>query len=213
MKKVISNLIITTVIGLIAVTTARGQFSTITLDEAGKGFYNGALVSSASLPDPFNGNISHFAYILPFAYLWSVPAADIQVFEPGPTPQQPSDLLRFTRDPNGPNTLLFFYSDASAADPPDDPADVLTMPAPVFPYLSGTEIGLFGNPYSEAGPNGFVYMANPGMPGEDGTGVPLQYTFISDAGVVPEPNAGLLAGLGGGCLLLASRSLRTLRRK
>jgi hypothetical protein len=210
MKKVVRNLIIATVTGMIAVTTARGQFSTITLDESGKGFYNGALVPSASVPDPFNGNISHFAYLLPFPYTWSVPAADIELFEPGAT--QSSDLLRFTRDPNGPHTLLFFYSDASAADPPSDPADVLVLPTAVFPYLSGTETGLFGNPYSEAGPNGFVYMANPGLPGEDGTGVPLQYTFVSDAGVIPEPNVSVLAGLGG-FLLWALRSRRTLSRK
>jgi hypothetical protein len=210
MNKVVRNLIIVTVTGMIAATTARGQFNTITVDESGNGFYNGTLLQSGFFADPINGGANGFAYILPFIYTWSVPSADIQLFEPGAT--APSDLLRFTRDPNGPHTLLFFYSDASVpGDPPSDPADVLALPNPVFSYLNGAEIGLFGNPYSEAGPNGFVYTALPGQPGEDGSGVALQYTFISDAGVIPEPNTSLLAGLGGGCLLLALRSRRTLR--
>jgi hypothetical protein len=190
----------------IAVTTGRGQFSTISVDEFGNGFYNGTTVAAGFQPDPFNGGIPALAYTLPFIYTWSVPAADIQLFEPGTT--QTSDLLRFTRDPSGPNTLLFFYSDASVSDPPDAPADVLTMPNPVFPYTSGAEIGLYGNPYSEAGPNGFVYTALPGMPGEDGTGVAIQYTFISDVSV-PEPGSFLL--LSGGLGLLCGSNL--LRRK
>jgi hypothetical protein len=213
MKKVVRNLIIATVTGMIAVTTARGQFNTITVDESGKGFYNGVLLPSGFFADPFNGNTNGFAYVLPFNYTYAgAPAADIQVFEPGAT--LPSDLLRFTRNPSGPGSLLFFYSDASPTDPPNDPADVLALPVnSAFFYTSGPEIGLFGNSYSEAGPNGFLYKAFPGMPGEDGTGVALDYTFISDAVVVPEPNASLLASLGGGCLFLALRSLRTLRRK
>ena len=212
MKKVIRNISIATVTGMIAVTTARGQLNTnsIIVDEFGTGFYNGTLLPSAVLPDPANGGAPGFAYTLPFTYTWPALAADIQLFEPGTT--QLSDLLRFTRNPNGPGTLLFFYSDASSADPPDSPADQFPFPTQSFLYTSGVEIGLFGNSYSEAGPNGFVYTALPGQPGEDGTGVALQYTFVSD-GVVPEPNASVLASLGGGCLLLGLRSLRTLRRK
>jgi len=214
MKKVVRNLIIATVTGMIAVTTARGQLNTNTVDESGNGFYNGVLLPSGFFADPFNGNTPGFAYVLPFNYTYAgSPAADIQVFEPGAT--LPSDLLRFTRNPSGPGSLLFFYSDASVpGDPPDAPADVPALPInSAFFYTSGPEIGLFGNPYSEAGPNGFLYTAFPGMPGEDGTGVALDYTFISEPAVVPEPNASLLASLGGGCLLLALRSLRTLRRK
>jgi hypothetical protein len=199
---------------VIAVTTARGQPSTITVDELGNGFYNGALLLSGPQPDPFNGGTPGFAYTLPFPYTYlPSPVADIHLFEPGPTPQQPSDLLRFTRDASGLNTLLFFYSDASVpGDPPDAPADVLALPNPVFLYTSFTEIGLFGNPYSEAGPNGVVYATANGV-GWDGNPNGTQYTFISDAVVIPEPKASLLASLGGGCLLLGLRSLRTLRRK
>jgi hypothetical protein len=193
----------------IAVTTARGQPNTITVDEFGIGSYNGVPLLSGSQPDPINGGIPGLAYTLPFIYNWSVPAADIQLFEPGTT--QPSDLLRFTRDPSGPNTLLFFYSDAAVpGDSPDAPADVLVMPPLVFPFTSGPEIGLFGNTYSETGPNGFLYTALPGMPGEDGTGVALNYTFISDnVTIAPEPSS--LALLAGGFGILCSFNL--FRRK
>ncbi len=191
----------------IAVTTARGQFNTVSVNELGNGFYNGAVVGSGSIPDPFNGGIPHFAYILPFTYSYLSPVADIHLSEPGST--QPSDLLRFTRDASGLNTILFFYSDASIpGDAPDAPADVLALPNPVNLVFSFVETGLFGNPYTEAGPNGFVYTANPGMPGEDGSGVPLQYTFISDT-AAPEP--GSLALLAGGLGILGG--LKLLRRK
>ena len=183
---------------------AFGQMSTIAVDEFGGGIHNGAPVPSGLLPDPFNGGLPGFAYTLPFIYTWSTPQADILVFEPGTT--LPSDLLRFTRAPNGPNTLLFFYSDASAADPPDAPADVLGMPNPGFVYTAGAETGLFGNPYSEAGPNGFVYTTLTG-PGLDGNPAGTQYTFISE-GNVPEPGSLVLLGIGA-CLV----GFRYMRRK
>jgi len=178
--------------------------STIVVDENGNGSYNGTTITSGFYNDPINGGNPGFAYVLPFVYTWSTPAADIQVSEPGSTVG--SDMLRFMRDASGLNTLLFFYSDASVpGDPPDASADVLTMPSPVYLYLSGAETGLFANPYSETGPNGFVYVANPGMPGEDGSGQPTQYTFISD---IPEPSS--LALLAGGLGMLCG--LRPRRR-
>src|SRR5882672_7495703 len=141
-----------------AITSAHAQFSTIAVDEFGGGSYNGSPLASGFLPDPFNGGTPGFAYTLPFIYTYAAPSADILIYEPSNTGNLvPSDLLRFTRDPNGPNTILFFYSDASSTDPADAPADVLTMPSPAFLYTSGMEIGLFANPYTEAGPNGFVY--------------------------------------------------------
>jgi hypothetical protein len=200
---------------VIAITTARGQFSTITVDELGGGFYNGAPVASAFLPDPFNGGTPGFAYLLPFIYTYAAPVADILLFEPGGTNgiQQPSDLLRFTRDPNGPNTLLFFYSDASSADPADAPADVLVMPNPVNIVLATNETGLFANPYTEAGPNGYVYVTGPGGPGSDGNPVGTQYTFISD---VPEPSSFFLLSAGFGILcgfnLLRRKVVTTIKR-
>jgi hypothetical protein len=206
MKETVRNIIVATVTGMIALTTAHGQPNTIIVDEFGKGFYNGVPLSSGVIPDPINFNNPGFAYVLPFIYNWSVPSADIQLSEPGST--LPSDMLRFTRDPSGPNTLLFFYSDASAADAPDAPADQFGLPSPVFSYLNTAETGLFANPYSEAGPNGFLYTALPNQPGTDNTGVALQYTFVSD-GVVPEPSS--LALLAGGFGILYGFKL--LRRK
>jgi hypothetical protein len=191
----------------ITATTARGQISTVSVDELGNGFYNNAPITSGLLPDPFNGNLPGFAYKLPFIYTYPAPLADILLFEPSSSGNLlPSDLLRFTRDPNGPFTDLFFYSDAAVpGDPPDAPADVLAMPNPVNLYTSGVEIGLFSNPYSEAGPNGFVYNTV-GGPGWDNNPAGTQYTFISDM-VVPEPSS--LGILAGGVLCGLSR----LRRK
>jgi len=206
MKKPNKRLSALAIASVIAATTARGQFNTVSVDEKGIGFYNGAVVPAGFQPDPFNGGTPGFAYTLPYLYTFPQPLADILLNEPGST--QPSDLLRFTRDPNGPNTLLFFYSDASAGDPPSDPADVLVMPNPLNVVLVATETGLFGNPYSEAGPNGYVYLAFPGQAGDDTTGVPVQYTFISD-GAVPEP--GSLTLLAGGVGMLWGFNL--LRRK
>jgi hypothetical protein len=185
-----------------AVATAQGQVigSKISVDEYGVGYYNGVpLAPGLIMPDPFNGGAPGLAYSLPIPWTFpAAPFADIWLLEPGTTGNQsPSDLLRFELDPTGQRTLLYFYSDASTAgDPADAPADVFGLP-PSTPYLVFTETGLFGLPYSEAGPNGFVYYAGPGMPGYEpnAVGAPTEYTFISD---VPEPNAGilLLSGLG-----------------
>ncbi len=208
MKKLTKLMSVLSLASAIAMTAARAQFSTISVDELGGGFYNGLPVPAGFLPDLFNGGAPGFAYTLPFPFiLGAAPVADILLFEPGSPQQLPSDLLRFERDPNGAGTLLFFYSDASSADAPDAPADVLVMPAPITPpFLAALETGLFGNPYTEAGPNGFVYMAGPGMPGWDGNPLGTQYTFISD---VPEPASLWLlsGGLGAFCWL------RLLRRK
>ena len=206
---------LTSVFGIalaMAITAARGQaLNTVSVDEYGKGFYNGAVIPGVMTPDPFNGGLPGLGYLLPIPWTYTTaPLADIQLFEPSATGNQlPSDLLRFEPDPTGQRTLLFFYSYADAADPADAPADVYTAPAmPYPPFMIATETGLFGNPYSEAGPNGFVYLAGSGMPGwyPDPTGVPTQYTFISD---VPEPGA--ISLLMGGLGLLWGFNLR--RRK
>jgi hypothetical protein len=197
----------------IAVTTALGQFNTVVVDEHGNGLYNGVPITGAPLIDPITGSLG-LAYTLPFIYgtaAWPFPAADIELYEPSTSGNLiPSDLLRFTRDPNGPNTLLFFYSDSGPLDPPDSLADQFGgLPPAVYPYTSGLEIGLpVPNPYTEAGPNGFVYTTLGGI-GWDGTpGVATEYTFISD-GVIPEPSslALLVCGLGTWGLGLRRRTL------
>ena len=104
MKRIARNLSIAAVTGMIAVTTARGQFSKIAVDEFGNGLYNGAPLPSGFFPDPFNANIPLFAYTLPFTYNYAAsPVADIHLYEPNSTGNLvPSNLLRFTRDPNRP---------------------------------------------------------------------------------------------------------------
>ncbi len=116
---------------VIAVTTAHGQiFTTISVDEFGNGFHNGTVVPSGIQPDPFNNGAPGLAYTLPIPWTSPVPVADILLFEPGSTNQLPSDLLRFEQDSTGQGTILFFYSDASAADPADALADQFGLPNP-----------------------------------------------------------------------------------
>ena len=206
MKKLTKLTSAISIASAIALTTAHGQ---ITVDEFGKGFYGGAALPSGFTTDPISG-LPGFAYTLPFPYTFTAASGDIWLIEPSSTGNQsPSDLLRFTRDPQDPTgqrSLLFFYSDASPTDPPDAPADLYPLP-PSTPFMVFTETGLFGSPYSEAGPNGYVYTALPGMPGWDGvTAAGTVYTFISD---VPEPGA--LSLLFGGLGLLWGYKL--LRRK
>src|SRR6476661_3141888 len=94
----------------------------ITVDELGKGFFNGTVLPSGLKPDPFSGIVT-LAYQLPFP---GVPG-DVQLFEPGtPIPSPPSDLIRF--DGQG---FLYFFSEREATDtPPFDLADVAQFPPP-----------------------------------------------------------------------------------
>src|SRR2546423_8271985 len=102
----------------IAVTAALGQ-PLITLDELGKGTYNGTILPSSIQTDPFS-NIQTLAYNLPF------PGApgDVLLNEPSGVL---SDLLRF--DGQG---HVFFFSEREPTDTaPFDPADVGQFPSPV----------------------------------------------------------------------------------
>jgi hypothetical protein len=82
----------------------------------------------------------------------------------------------------------------------------LVMPNPVNIVLATNETGLFANPYTEAGPNGYVYLAGPGAPGSDGNPLGTKYTFISE---VPEPGSFFLLSAGLGILC----GFKLLRRK
>jgi len=157
----------------------------ITVDELGKGFFNGTVLPSGLKADPFSGIVT-LAYQLPFP---GVPG-DVLLFEPGPQTNVLSDIIRF--DGQG---FLYFFSEREPTDvPPFDPADVAQFPSPIagLQSVSLLEVGPEGN-------NGASYFTAAALPGDDGTGTGVNYRFISD---VPEPSAGLLTVLGGGLLLI-----------
>src|SRR5437667_1540944 len=104
------------VIGLTSVissTVALGQGGPlITVDEFGKGSFNGTGLPSAIGPDPSSGIVTLF-YTLPFP---GTPG-DVVLLEPGPTPQAMTDILRF--DGHG---FLYFFSERETTDvAPFDP--------------------------------------------------------------------------------------------
>jgi hypothetical protein len=179
MKQLTKVLAVFATTSTIAVTAALGQ-PLITLDEFGKGFFNGTPLPSSIQADPFSG-MATLTYNLPFP---GVPG-DVLLTEPSGVL---SDILRF--DGNG---RVFFFSDREPTDtPPFDPADVNQFPPPVaaFPIITLLENGPEGN-------NGAFYNPAGGLPGDNSAGA--SYHFISD---VPEPGAGLLLSLGGGFLWL-----------
>jgi hypothetical protein len=184
LTKVLLASVLTSALGL---ATASAQNKLVTVDELGNGDQSGMPLASGITVEPFSG-IATLTYTL----LFPGTRGDVVLLEPGPTPQQISDILRF--DGNG---SLYFFSEREATDvPPFDPADVAQLPSPVpgMPIVTLQEIGAEGN-------NGAFYTPNPGDPGFDSTVGLLSYHFISDA--VPEPTTLALAGLGG--LLLTRR--------
>src|SRR5947207_9947936 len=116
-------------------------------------------------------------YTLPFA----ANPGDVVLLEPGPIPQQITDVLR-----SDVHRSLFFFSERETTDvPPFDPADVAQLPQPnvAFPTLFVQVVG-------RDGINGAVYVQNPADPGYENGIVGLTYNFISD---VPEPGIPALA--------------------
>jgi len=141
-------------------------------------------------PDPSGGlpgPVMVFTVPLPLL------AGDVVLTEGGnPTGGPDSDVVRFW-NPTGINlTQIIFYSDVSANDPADAPADTGLPPQLINPIII-PEVGPEGN-------NGAIYNPPVGAPGSL-PGALIQYNIISD-GVVPEPGTMALAGLGGGLLLL-----------
>jgi hypothetical protein len=162
----------------------------VTIDENG----NGSFVST--LPALGSGKLSSFIGGTPptLAYdLGTIPVVlgDILIFEPGQ--QTPSDLLRWVQPAGQTHFFVLVYSDKDGGL--GSPADV---GVPAGPYSSNavslTETGLFGFPYSEAGPNGVTFTAGPNDPGFAGPVVAGSFVFISDT---PEPSSIVLACLGG----------------
>ena len=215
MKKLIKLTSLLGIVSGIAITTVRGQTS-VTVDEFGNSSSDTTRITfRPSLADPYNGGIPHMAYELR-DIPWNVPGSTVfDILLLDPATGAPSDLLRFQRNTavGNADTLLFFYSVPLSS--PAAPADVSVLPNPVNLQVTANEIGLFGNPYSPPGPdgytsgpykNGFVYLAAWGTPGNDGGFDGTQYTFISD---VPEPGSLLL--ISGGLGLLCG--LKLFRRK
>ena len=143
-------------------------------------------------PDPSGGLPGPvLVYTVPLPLV----TGDVVLTEPGnpSTGGQNSDVVRFW-NPTGINlTQIIFYSDFSATDPADSPADTGLPPQLLNPVII-PEIGPEGN-------NGAVYTPPPGGPGSF-PGALIQYNIVSDS-AVPEPGTFALAGLGGGLLLLA----------
>lgn len=162
----------------VASSTSFAQL-TFTIDEFG-----GPLTSLPSTigPDPSGGVVGPvLIYTLPFG----VTPGDVILSEPGQVPPLTSDVIRFWNPAGINQSEIIFYSDFSATDPADAPADV-GLPTQLFNPITITEVGPEGN-------NGAIYNALPGMPGS--TSAPIQYNIISD---VPEPGTGalLLSGVG-----------------
>jgi hypothetical protein len=165
----------------VASSTSFAQFA-LTINEFG-GSLNGIPFTIG--PDPSGGVTTSpvLIYSLPFA----VTPGDVILTEPGQPNGPNSDIVRFW-NPTGINqSEIIFYSDFSAADPADAPADV-GLPTQLQPIVvTIPEVGPEGN-------NGAIYLATPGLPGSTSF-LPIQYNIISD---VPEPGTGalLLSGVG-----------------
>ena len=206
MKRVrISRLSVTailaaTVCWLLIIPHAHAQGFTLQIDENGNGLLNGAFHPGFLQQDPGPGGLSN-------ALTYTTPAGlvvgDLLLHEPSGAE---SDLIRWNA-----NGTLVFYSDSSDIDtnpvtglPQPDLADI-GLPGASYPNgVSVTETGLFGHPYSETGPNGYVYIPIAGQPGYDPSNPNNQptYIIISD---IPEPGTVSLVCVGLVGLLAAIR--------
>jgi hypothetical protein len=142
-------------------------------------------------PDPSGGlTVPVLVYTVPLPLV----TGDVVLTEPGqPIPGPFSDVVRFW-NPTGINlTQIIFYSDASAADPADSPADS-GLPQQLINPVFINEIGPEGN-------NGALYTPPAGGPGSF-PGALIQYNIISD---VPEPNTVALTIVGAALLFVTLR--------
>ncbi len=190
------------VFSCVYVITAASSFAQLiyTFDEFGNssGPSSAPPISPGVLqPDP-SGGVSGpvLVYTLPLPIL----TGDVVLTEPGnpSTGGQNSDIVRFW-NPTGINlTQIIFYSDVSATDPADSPADT-GLPAQLISPIFIPEVGPEGN-------NGATYIPPAGAPGSTLAGVVIQYNIISD---VPEPGTVALAILAGGTVLLSMKRRQT----
>lgn len=163
---------------------AQSQYFTLTIDEFG----SNNIIPFTMGPDPSGGvtNSSVLFYTVPFA----VTPGDVILTEPGQPNGPNSDIVRFWNPTGANQTEIIFYSDFSATDPADAPADV-GLPTQLQPLVvTIPEVGPEGN-------NGAIYLATPGLPGSTSL-LPIQYNILSDVLPVPEPGTGalLLSGVG-----------------
>ena len=176
-----------------AITTASSFAQVYTFDEFGKS--SGPNITPGIMqPDPSGGlTVPVMVYNLPFPVI----PGDVVLSEPGQPTGTFSDIVRFW-DPSGAGpSQIIFYSDVSAADPADAPADT-GLPQQLFTPIFINEIGPEGN-------NGALYVPPAGGPGSIPGAVGLQYNIISD---VPEPNTLALTIASAGLLLLTLKTRR-----
>ncbi|HKW30522.1 MAG TPA: PEP-CTERM sorting domain-containing protein [Verrucomicrobiae bacterium] len=192
MKASIKTLLVIACAYTIASTPSFAQV--YTFDEFGNS--SGPGISPGVLqPDPSGGLPG---LVLVYNLAFPVVTGDVALMEPGqPAPGPYSDVVRFWDPTGAPQSQIIFYSDVSATDPADAPADtglpVQLIIAPTNPVFIN-EIGPEGN-------NGAIYTPGGAQGTIPGT-VGLQYNIISD---VPEPGTVALAILAGGTVLLAMK--------
>lgn len=191
----------------IALASCVSQASTIAnvgVDESGNGFITTpstvTVLTGLVITDNTTSTTgSKLGYGLPFV----VTPGDVVLTEPGTTEPADSDLIRFIPPPPtfpGPvGSVLLFYSELPAAGEIAQAADLGVPPASPTAKVF-VETGLFGAPYSEAGPNGLLYAPGPTDPGGS-SNASLTYIFTSDPAGTPLPASAwaglvLIAGFG-----------------
>src|SRR2546428_6625277 len=140
MKSIKQSIKVLAIFGITSALAATSAFAqpVITVDELGKGTFNGTALHSGQQADPFSS-------IVTLAYQLALPGVpgDVLLFEPGtPQPAPPSDLIRF--DGQG---FLYFFSEIEPTDvPPFDP--------PVLQHFPPPDASLQRISFFEPGPEG-----------------------------------------------------------
>jgi hypothetical protein len=196
MKQTTKALIVSGFTLVASATTLFGQGNPlITFDENGVGTFNGTPLPSTLQADPSGGVTTSpvLIYFLPFA----VVPGDVGLVELNDPTRTASDLVRFFNPAGANQSMMIFYSDVNAVDPPNAPADTGLPSSPNAVLIP--EIGPEVN-------NGALWSPGTSGPGANSAGV--VYNIISD---VPEPGSAslLLSGVG---VLFAMRGFRRMDR-